>query len=193
MAINLEKGQRISLEKEGAGLSEVSLGLGWGRRRKKGLFGSSEVDVDLDASCLLFDSKGHLQDQVWFRQLKSRCGSIRHTGDDRSGGGGNENERIELRLDAIPTEITALVFTVNSFSNDSFAGIPSAFCRLVNMSSGQEIARYDISLDGGDHTGLIVAVIYRHEGRWKMRAVGEKGYGRTFQDMMPTISANLPQ
>jgi len=192
MAINLEKGQRISLEKDGAELSDVYLGLGWGRRKKKGFFGTSEVDVDLDASCLLFDEKGTLQDQVWFRQLKSRCGSIQHTGDDRSGGGGGENERIDLRLNAVPAEIKALVFTVNSFLNDSFAGIPSAFCRLVNKGTGQEIARYDIGLDGGDHTGMVIAVIYRHEGKWKMRAVGEKGYGRTFQDMMPLISANLP-
>jgi tellurium resistance protein TerZ len=192
MAINLEKGQRISLEKDGAGLSDVSLGLGWGRRTKKGLFGKSEVDVDLDASCLLFDAKGQLQDQVWFRQLTSRCGSIRHTGDDRSGGGGGENERIDLMLSAVPAEVTALVFTVNSFTNDSFAGIPSAFCRLVNKATGQEIARYDISLDGGDFTGLVIAVIYRHQDQWKMRAIGEKGYGRTFQDMMPLISANLP-
>ncbi|MBK1702364.1 TerD family protein [Thiococcus pfennigii] len=192
MAINLEKGQRISLEKDGAELSEVSLGLGWGRRTKKGFFGTSEVDVDLDASCLLFDAQGQLQDQVWFRQLKSRCGSVRHTGDDRSGGGGGENERIELSLDAVPTEIRSLVFTVNSFLNDSFAGIPSAFCRLVNKATGQEIARYDISLDGGDYTGLLLAVIYRHEGKWKMRAVGEKGHGRTFQELMPLIAANLP-
>lgn len=192
MAINLEKGQRISLEKDGAELAEVSLGLGWGRRTKKGFFGTSEVDVDLDASCLLFDDGGQLQDQVWFRQLKSRCGSVRHTGDDRSGGGGGENERIELSLGAVPAEIRSLVFTVNSFLNDSFAGIPSAFCRLVNKATGQEIARYDISLDGGDHTGLVLAVIYRHDGKWKMRAVGEKGYGRTFQELMPLIAANLP-
>lgn len=192
MAINLEKGQRISLEKNGAGLSDVSMGLGWGRRKRKGLFRTTEVDVDLDASCLLFDAKRELQDQVWFRQLTSRCGSIRHTGDDRAGGGGGENERIDLQLDQVPANIVALVFTVNSFLNDSFSGIPSAFCRLVDRRNGEEIARYDISLDGGDHTGMVVAVVYRQDGQWRMRAVGDKGYGRTFKDMLPLISASLP-
>ena len=49
MALNLSKGERISLEKTGGpGLARVVLGLGWGKRKKKGFFGSSEVEVDLD-------------------------------------------------------------------------------------------------------------------------------------------------
>jgi hypothetical protein len=55
------------------------MGLGWDVRKSKGvfgLFGGGGGDIDLDASCLLFDAGRSLVDQVWFRQLKSRDGSL---------------------------------------------------------------------------------------------------------------------
>ena len=114
MAINLQKGQRISLEKEaGRSLNRVVMGLGWGMKevQSKGFLGFGggvrQEAVDLDASCLLFDTSGNLADTVWFRQLESHCGSIRHSGDDRSGGGeaGADNERIAIDLNRAPAAI----------------------------------------------------------------------------------------
>ncbi len=191
MALNLSKGERISLEKTGgAGLSQVVLGLGWGKRTKKGFFGSSEVEVDLDASCLLFES-GQLVDTVWFRQLQSRCGSVRHSGDDRSGGGSDDNEQIKVDLGKLPATVDVLVFTVNSFLNDSFEGIPNARCRLLDAAGNKELARFDLSLDGANHTGMVMAKLYREGGAWHLQAIGEKGMGRTFNDMMPLIGQYL--
>lgn len=194
MAINLEKGQRISLAKEArADLAKVFLGLGWGRRTKKGLFGTREIDVDLDASCLMFDADGRLVDQVWFRQLKSKCGTVTHSGDDRSGGGGadDDNERIQVDLQSLPANVEQLVFTVNSFLNDSFKGIPNAFCRLFDVQGKKEIARFNLSLDGGDHTGLVMVKLSRASGEWEMQAVGAPGEGRTFDKLMPVIQRYL--
>lgn len=200
MAINLQKGQRISLEKEaGRSLSLVVMGLGWGMKQvqSRGFlgFGAGErqMAVDLDASCLLFDASGNLVDTVWFRQLKSRCGSIRHSGDDRSGGGesGTENERITIDLNQIPATVQALIFTVNSFSGEDFTGIPNAFCRLVDETNDGEIARFDLSLEGGQHTGLIMTKLYRHNNEWKMQAIGEQADGRTFHDLLPALRPYL--
>ena len=200
MAINLQKGQRISLEKEaGRSLSRVVMGLGWGMKQvqSRGFlgFGAGErqMAVDLDASCLLFDSSGNLVDTVWFRQLKSRCGSIRHSGDDRSGGGesGTENERIAIDLNQVPATVQALIFTVNSFSGEDFTGIPNAFCRLVDETNDGEIARFDLSLEGGQHTGLIMTKLYRHNNEWKMQAIGEQADGRTFHDLLPALRPYL--
>ncbi|MGB5062998.1 MAG: TerD family protein [Candidatus Competibacter sp.] len=200
MAINLQKGQRISLEKEaGRGLSRVVMGLGWGMKQvqTRGFlgFGAGErqTAVDLDASCLLFDASGNLVDTVWFRQLKSRCGSIRHSGDDRSGGGesGSENERITIDLNQVPAAVQALIFTVNSFSGEDFTGIPNAFCRLVDGANDGEIARFDLSLEGGQHTGLIMTKLYRHNNEWKMQAIGEQANGRTFHDLLPALHPYL--
>ena len=200
MAINLQKGQRISLEKEaGRSLSRVVMGLGWGMKQvqSRGFlgFGAGErqIAVDLDASCLLFDASGNLVDTVWFRQLKSRCGSIRHSGDDRSGGGesGTENERIAIDLNQVPATVQALIFTVNSFSGEDFTGIPNAFCRLVDETNDGEIARFDLSLEGGQHTGLIMTKLYRHNNEWKMQAIGEQADGRTFHDLLPALRPYL--
>jgi tellurium resistance protein TerZ len=200
MAINLQKGQRISLEKEaGRGLSRVVMGLGWGMKQvqSKGFLGFGagirQEAVDLDASCLMFDAGGNLVDNVWFRQLESRCGSVRHSGDDRSGGGeaGGENERITIDLNRVPATAQVLIITVNSFSGEGFAGIPSAFCRIVDGANGSEIARLDLSLEGGDYTGLIMTKLYRHGGEWKLQAIGEHASGRTFHDLLPALRPYL--
>ena len=200
MAINLQKGQRISLEKEaGRSLNRVVMGLGWGMKQvqSRGFlgFGAGErqMAVDLDASCLLFDASGNLVDTVWFRQLKSHCGSIHHSGDDRSGGGesGTENERIAIDLNQVPATVQALIFTVNSFSGEDFTGIPNAFCRLVDETNDGEIARFDLSLEGGQHTGLIMTKLYRHNNEWKMQAIGEQADGRTFHDLLPALRPYL--
>lgn len=200
MSINLQKGQRISLEKEaGQTLNRIYMGLGWGKRKvaSKGFlgFGSSEkeLEVDLDASCLLFDENKNLLDQVWFRQLQSKDGSIRHSGDDRSGGGSaeTENERINIDLPRLPANVHTLVFTVNSYSGESFDGVPNAFCLIVDDATHKEIARFNLSLEGGSYTGLIMTKLYRHGGEWKLQAIGEHGHGSTVRDLLPAITPHL--
>ncbi|MBL8259172.1 MAG: TerD family protein [Candidatus Competibacteraceae bacterium] len=200
MAVNLQKGQRISLEKEaGRGLNHVVMGLGWGMKQvqSRGFLGfgsgTRQEAVDLDASCLLFDASGNLVDTVWFRQLESRCGSVRHSGDDRSGGGeaGSDNERISIELNRLPATVQTLIFTVNSFSGEGFAGIPSAFSRIVDGSGGGEIARFDLSLEGGNYTGLLMTKLYRHNSEWKLQAIGEHASGRTFHDLLPALKPYL--
>ena len=193
MAINLQKGQKISLEKEAGGaLSAVVMGLGWDAEpQKKGLFGGrGGGHIDLDASCLLFDENKQLLDAVWFRQLKSRDGSIVHTGDNLTGEGEGDDEQIIVKLNQVPEAVKSLVFTVNSFTGQDFSKVANAFCRLVNQSNNQEIARYNLSVQG-NHTAQIMAKVYRHNGEWKMHAIGENGTGRTFQDLLPQILPHL--
>ncbi len=193
MGISLTKGSNISLEKQSPGLTSLIMGLGWGQREKKGLFGTKKISVDLDASCLMFDAGKNLVDSVWFRQLKSKDGSVTHSGDDRTGGGGDgaPNEEIRVELNRVPAAVTALVFTVNSFSSESFEGIPNAFCALINPSGNQEVARYNLSVEGGGHTGLVIAKLYRHNNEWKFKALGEWGSGRTFDKLLPVITPLL--
>ncbi|MEJ2415907.1 MAG: TerD family protein [Exilibacterium sp.] len=128
MAINLQKGQRISLEKEAGGsLSKVVMGLGWDAVKKKGFFGGlKQQNIDLDASALLFDANKNLVDQVWFRQLKSKCGSLVHTGDNRTGEGEGDDEQIICHLDKVPSSVSMLVFVVNSFTGENFSQIENA-------------------------------------------------------------------
>jgi tellurium resistance protein TerZ len=189
MSVNLQKGQKISLDKEAGGsLSRVVMGLGWDAIKKKGLFGfgAKTESVDLDASCLLFDESGRAVDAVWFRQLKSRDGSIVHTGDNRTGAGDGDDEQIIVDLSHVPPQVRSLVFTVNSFTGQNFSQVENAYCRIVNAADQKEVARYDRSVQGA-HTAQIMATLYRHNGEWKMHAIGENGSGRTFDELMPKI------
>jgi tellurium resistance protein TerZ len=193
MAINLQKGQKISLEKEvGGSLSKVVMGLGWDAVKKKSFFGlgGGTQEIDLDASCLLFDDAKNPVDVVWFRQLNSMDGSIIHTGDNRTGAGDGDDEQIIVDLRSVPANVKSLVFTVNSFTGQNFSQIENAYCRIVNASDNKEIARYDLSCQGVN-TGQIMAKIYRHNGEWKMHAIGENGQGKTFEQMLPQIEQHL--
>lgn len=190
MAINLSKGQKISLTKEAGGvqLTRVVMGLGWDAKKKGGLFGfgGSQQEIDLDASCVLFNEQKQPLDAVWFRQLVSKDGSIQHTGDNRTGAGEGDDEQIIVDLSRVPANVASLVFVVNSFTGESFTQIENAFCRIVNAQNNQEIARYNLS-QSGPHTAQIMAKLYRHEGEWKMAAIGEVASGRTFQDLLPAL------
>lgn len=193
MTVSLQKGQKISLEKEAGGaLSRVTMGLGWDAVKSKGFFGfgARTESVDLDASCVMFDDANRLVDVVWFRQLKSRDGSIMHTGDNRTGAGEGDDEQIVVELSRVPENVKSLVFTVNSFTGQSFAQVQNAFCRLINAANNKEVARYDLSVQGS-HTAQIMAKLYRHNGEWKMHAIGENANGRTFDELLPVIVPHL--
>ncbi len=193
MAVNLQKGQKISLNKEaGSTLSEVVMGLGWDATKKKGFmgFGGGSQDVDLDASCLMFDAGGALVDAVWFRQLRSKDGSIEHTGDNRTGAGDGDDEQIKVSLARVPAGVKALVFTVNCFTGQDFSQVENAFCRILDGRTQKEVARYDLSVQG-KHNAQIMAKLYRHNDEWKMHAIGENGQGRTFESLMPQITPHL--
>lgn len=189
MAVSLQKGQKISLEKEaGTTLTSVVMGLGWDVVQKKGLFGlGSSTSIDLDASCLIFDENKQLLDAVWFVQLASKDGSIIHTGDNRTGAGDGDDEQIKVNLSLIPSSVKSIVFTVNSFTGQNFSQISNAFCRLIDERTDKEIARYNLSTQG-THTAQIMCKLYRHNGEWKMHAIGENGTGRTIKDLLPQIT-----
>jgi len=169
------------------------MGLGWDVAQKRGFlgFGGGKGDpIDLDASCVLFDESNRPVDVVWFRQLISRDGSITHTGDNRTGAGDGDDEQIVVELNRVPEHVKSLVFTVNSFTGQSFAQVANAFCRLIDAASNREVARYDLSVQG-THTAQIMAKLYRHNGEWKMHAIGENGSGRTIDELLPQILPHL--
>ena len=193
MPVTLTKGQKISLEKEaGTKLTKVVMGLGWDAKKTKGFlgFGGGSQTIDLDASCILFDEAGAQVDVVWFRQLRSKDGSITHTGDNLTGAGEGDDEQIIVDLTRVPATVKTLVFVVNSFTGQNFSQIENAFCRMVDQINNREIARYALS-SGGSHTAQIMVKVYRHSGEWKMHALGEPCSGRTFVELLPVIKPLL--
>jgi tellurium resistance protein TerZ len=192
MSISLQKGQKVSLAKRGGGsLSVVRMGLGWDAVKKRGLFGSRAQSIDLDASALLFDAAGTLVDAVWFQQLRSRDGAVQHTGDNLTGAGEGDDESIVVDLPRLPPVVTQIVFTVNSFTGQDFSQIENAFCRLVDETTNEELARYELT-GSGRHNAQIMAKVSRDGGGgWTMTAIGAIANGRTFQDLLPDTVGHL--
>lgn len=187
VAISLTKNSSVSLTKEagGSGLTRIALGVGWDMAAAKGFFaklaGGSD-SIDLDASCIVFDGAGNLLDTVWFQQLTSKDGSIRHSGDNLTGEGDGDDETIEIDLTRLPGNAETLVLTVTSFRGQTFDKVANAFGRVINRTNNQELARYEIS-DSGSYTGLILASLKRSGGEWVYKAIGERAQGKTVRDL----------
>lgn len=176
MALSLSKGGNISLSKSDPGLKNILIGLGWDERATSG------NDFDLDASIFMVNGEGKVRsdaDFIFYGQLKSADGSVVHTGDNRTGEGEGDDEAIEVNLDGVPADIQRLVVTVTIHEADNrkqnFGMVQNAFIRVVNNDTGNEVVRYDLSEDYSTETALEFGEVYRHNGEWKFRAVGQ-GY-----------------
>lgn len=187
MALTLQKQQSISLAKTaGSSMTSISLGLGWDPVKAGGFLGKmfgGGAEIDLDASCILLNSDYQKIDLVWFRQLKSLDGSIKHSGDNRTGDGEGDDETINVDLQRLPASVKYLIFTVNSFTGQTFEKVEKAYCRIVNGSNNTELARFNLSEKGG-HTGIVMASLARENGDWEFKAIGTTTKGRTADDLI---------
>lgn len=170
--ISLHKGQRVSLRKDdGGALTFVKMGLGWDPVQHRGMFGNRTVDIDLDASVVLF-AGSHPVDVVYYAQLNSKDGSIRHQGDNLTGEGEGDDETILVDLTRVPAHVTMLVFIVTSYKGHTFGQVQNAFCRLIDGRDNAELARYSLS-GGTPHTAMVMATVFRVGREWKLQAWGE--------------------
>jgi tellurium resistance protein TerD len=176
MSISLSKGGNVSLTKAAPNLTAVTVALGWQTRASTG------VDYDLDASALaLGDNHKILSDNhfVFFNNLRSPDGSIEHLGDNLVGGAGGDDEQINVDLSAVPPAIASIVFAVSIYEADqrrqSFGQVRGAFIRVVDRTTGSELARYDLTEEASTETAMVFGELYRYNGEWKFRAIGQ-GY-----------------
>ena len=176
MGISLSKGGNVSLSKTDPSLKNVLVGLGWDARPTDG------ADFDLDASAFMVKEDGKVRsdsDFIFYNQTKSACGSVEHTGDNRTGAGDGDDEAVVVLLDRVPADVQKIVFCVTIHDADmrkqNFGQVSHAFVRVVNKDSNNEVARYDLSEDASIETAMIFGEIYRHSGEWKFKAVGQ-GY-----------------
>lgn len=170
--VSLSKGQKVTLRKDGGtALTLVQMGLGWDPLRRRSMFGHREAEIDLDASAVLFADRTPV-DMAFFNQLSSKDGSVVHQGDNRTGAGDGDDEVLLVDLTRVPVHVTSIVFLVTSYEGQTFQQVDNAFCRLVDHTTGAELARY--TLTGGEAaTGMIMARVYREGRDWKLEAVGQ--------------------
>jgi len=182
MAINLQKGQRISLEKDdGTQLNSFCVGANWGAIESRSFFGGiKKVSVDLDLSVGMFNKRNHLNNTVYFRNLVAK--GIRHSGDDLVGDvygdDGLDNEVMTINLQDIPDHIEQLVFVLTSYKKQDFATIPFASIRLYEGTSNHVnkiFATYNIASDSkfAGYVSMILGKLYRRGNDWRFSAIGE--------------------
>lgn len=170
--VSLTKGQKVNLRKDGGvALTMVKMGLGWDPVEKRGMFGSRAIDIDLDASAVLF-ADDQIVDVCYYGQLRSKDGSILHQGDNLTGAGDGDDEVMNVDLTRVPPYVTTIIFIVTSYKGQTFAQVQNAFCRLIDATTDSELARY--TLHGGmPFTGMVMAKVFRGPDGWKLQAIGE--------------------
>jgi tellurium resistance protein TerD len=174
MAISLQKGGNVNLSKEAPGLKRVVIGLGWDPRVTDG------AAFDLDGSAYLLKSDGKVRgdlDFIFYNNLRSSDGSVVHAGDNLTGGGDGDDEKITVDLGAIPAEIDKIAFAVTIHEAEprrqNFGMVGQAYIRCLNADGNTELARYDLSEDGSVETAMIFGELYRYGSEWKFRAIGQ--------------------
>ena len=174
MAVSLQKGGNVSLSKTVPSLKKILVGLGWDARPTDG------ANFDLDASAFLVDDTGKVrneQDFIFYNQLNSPCGSVEHTGDNRTGAGDGDDEALKIDLSQVPDRVKRIVVCVTIHDaparKQNFGQVSDAFMRIVNLENDQEIARFDLSEDYSTETAMIFGEVYSHNGEWKFKAVGQ--------------------
>ena len=181
MSVSLQKGQKVSLTKESAGLSQVLVGLGWDEvQQKRGFFGmKQQQDIDCDASAILLIN-GKLSgngDLVYFGNLQHKSRMVQHMGDNLTGAGDGDDEQILIDLAGMPKQYDRIVIVVNIYDavrrKQHFGMIRNAFIRLVDGKTNREMCRYNLTEDYSGMTAMIFGEIYRYNGEWKFSAVGQ--------------------
>jgi tellurium resistance protein TerD len=178
MAISLQKGGNVNLSKEAPGLARVIIGLGWDPRATDGAV------FDLDGSAFLLRADGKVRgdtDFIFYNNLVSADGSVEHTGDNRTGVGEGDDERLLIDLARVPREIEKIAVAVTIHEaeqrHQNFGMVGRAFIRCLNADGEREIARYDLSEDSSTETAMIFGELYRSGTEWKFRAVGQGYHG----------------
>ncbi|ENV48559.1 tellurium resistance protein TerD [Acinetobacter brisouii CIP 110357] len=191
MAITLNKGGNLSLSKTDPSLTQVLVGLGWDARATDG------VDFDLDASAFLLGANDKVRgehDFIFYNQPRSPEGSVEHTGDNRTGAGDGDDESLKIDLTRLPADVQKIIFTVTIHDAEArrqnFGQVQNAFIRIVNNTSQHEIVRFDLNEDYSTETAMVFGELYRHNGEWKFRAVGQ-GYAGGLRMMCHQYGINI--
>lgn len=174
MAISLQKGGNVNLNKEAPGLKKLLVGLGWDPRATDG------KEFDLDGSVFMLNASGKARsdaDFIFYNNLKSADGSVAHSGDNRSGQGDGDDETVTIDLEKVPADVDKISVCVTihdaAARNQNFGMVSKAFIRCINGGDNKEIARFDLSEDSSVETAMIFGEIYRAGAEWKFKAIGQ--------------------
>ena len=181
MSVSLQKGQKVSLSKENAGLSKIIIGLGWDQanQKKRLFFAPKAQEIDCDSAAIMLQNGKFIDktDLIYFGNLRHKTDTVFHMGDNLTGAGAGDDEQIMIDLSAIPPQYDKIAIVVNIYQamqrKQHFGMIQNAFCRVVDVRNNQELCKYNLTGNYSGMTAMIFCELYRRNGEWKFSAVGQ--------------------
>ncbi|MGL4990468.1 MAG: TerD family protein [Sarcina sp.] len=171
--LNLKKNDVLNLTKKNPGLTKVILGAGWD-------VANNGFDFDLDIAAFMLDRNGKVanvpDDVIFFNNMRAQ--GIALQGDNRTGAGDGDDERIEMDLSQIRSDVEKIVFLVTIFEaqnkRQTFGMVEHSYVRLLDSNNNEkEVCRFNLKENGSTATAVIFAEIYRDGYEWQFKAIGE--------------------
>ncbi|MGW5415375.1 TerD family protein [Actinomadura geliboluensis] len=128
---------------------------------------------DADASALLVTESGRVRsddDFVFYNQPAHGSGAVRHDGKQQ---GPTVLDVLSVDLNRVEPAIDKIVIAASS-DGGTFGQFQGLYVRVVDAAGGAEVARFD-SQGATSETAFVLGELYRRQGAWKFRAVGQ-GY-----------------
>ncbi len=192
MAVNLSKGQKVSLTKGNPSLSKLIVGLGWDVNKYDG-----GADFDLDAAAFLLSGSGKVatdKDFIFYGELKHSSGGVEHMGDNLTGEGEGDDEVIKVDLSLIPPSVEKIAFTVTIYDADvrkqNFGQVSNSYIHIIDEVSHTELVRFDLGEDFSIETAVVVGELYRNNGEWKFNAIGS-GFAGGLEALCRNFGVNV--
>ncbi|WAX79055.1 VWA domain-containing protein [Streptomyces sp. KMM 9044] len=153
---------------------------------------------DIDASALLLTEAGRVRDDgdfVFYNQPRHTSDAVTHLGKRSAAGAATDTIEVDLRL--LEPAVERIVLCASS-DGGTFGQVPGLVLRLLDAGTGAEITRFDMV--AGTETAFIGGELYRRQGKWKFRAVGQgyasglaglaTDFGITVDDASPAAAAS---
>ncbi|MFB6505405.1 MULTISPECIES: VWA domain-containing protein [unclassified Streptomyces] len=144
---------------------------------------------DVDASALLLTRGGRVRsddDFVFYNQPRHASGAVTHLGKQPGA------DTLEVRPGALGPDIERVALCASA-DGGTFGQVPGLHLRLLDAVSGAELARFEMA--AGPETAMIGGELYRRDGGWKFRAVGQgyaSGLAGLATDFGITVDEELP-
>ena len=169
MAINLQKGERADLA-----LPKFTIGLGWDVNDSH-----SGSEFDLDASAFMLGENRKIPSDpyfVFYNNLESPDGAVKHSGDNRTGEGDGDDESIKVDLSVINPAVKEICIVVTIYEaaqrKQNFGQVRNSFIRIYDSVTNEEILKYELGEDFSIETAVEFGRIYKRDNRWRFEAVG---------------------
>ncbi len=180
--LRMLRGQEVNLHDIDPGLHRARVCIGWE---------APEMDqgfpVDLDGSCFLLGRDGRVRkdaDFVFYNNLETDGGVVRHYGDTLTGGEG-DRETIDIDLEALHFDIEKVAFTVTIHNSEerqqNFGFVKNAYIRVLNLDTKAELARHDLTQSAGSDNAFVFGELQRVGMGWRFKAVGQGSAGGLYQ------------